>query len=275
MISELTRDEFYTCRDLLCEDGQIEAKAIIEGINPGRVFVDDRNSPTTGLIWLGNNDGFIFIGNEKNDSFNSELNQFIDSVIRIEAKKVGLDFFEGIGNHPKWNETIQKLFEHLQVGSWKQRVYILEPKDYRKIYEPDMEPGYDMVKLDESLFENKDGSIQNIMEIQDKVSENWASREKFFQEGIGYGIVYENNIVSTCFSGFVAEKTHSINIETLEKHRGKKLAQKLAHAFVQECLEKEYTPYWDCMESNKPSIAIAENVGFKKAFTYLGYEYYF
>lgn len=275
MISELTRDAFYMCRDLLYEDGQIEAKAVIEGINPGRVFVDDRDSPTTGIIWLGNNDGFIFIGNEKNDSFNSELNQFIDSVIRVEAKKVGLGFFEGIGNHPKWNETILKLFEHRQVGSWKQRVYILESKDYRKIYEPDMEPGYDMVKIDESLFENKDGSIQNITEIQDKVSENWASIEMFFQEGIGYGIVHENNIVSTCLSGFVVEKTHSINIQTLEKHRGKKLAQKLAHAFVQACFKREYTPYWDCMESNKPSIAIAENVGFKKSFTYLGYDFYF
>ncbi len=71
MISELKNNEFYKCRELLNEQGQLEAKAVIEGVNPGRVFVDDTNSPTSGLIWLGNNDGFIFIGDEKNEDFNN------------------------------------------------------------------------------------------------------------------------------------------------------------------------------------------------------------
>ncbi|MBM7583982.1 hypothetical protein JOC86_000519 [Bacillus pakistanensis] len=42
--------------------------AVVEGINPRRIFVDDHVSPSSGLIWLGNNDGFIFIGNENNDN---------------------------------------------------------------------------------------------------------------------------------------------------------------------------------------------------------------
>jgi hypothetical protein len=70
-----------------------------------------------GAIWLGNNDGFFFIGNERNEGFNAELNYFFDTVIIPEARKVGLTWFEGIGNHNKWNETIKKVFENRNLGS--------------------------------------------------------------------------------------------------------------------------------------------------------------
>lgn len=63
MITELKKSEFYKCKDLLYAQGvQLEAKAVVEGVNPGRIFVDDIETPASGLIWLGNNDGFFFIG---------------------------------------------------------------------------------------------------------------------------------------------------------------------------------------------------------------------
>lgn len=55
----------------------------------------------------------------------------------------------------------------------------------------------------------------------------------------------------------------------------KKLAQKLAHCFVQECLKNDLIPYWDCMEENKPSIAIAENIGLTNVLNYKGYYFSF
>lgn len=101
LILELAKDEFSKCKKLINENGQLEAIAIVENINPGRIFVDDVNHPTSGLIWLGNNDGFIFFGSEQNDGFNNKLNHFIDTVIKPEAKKVDLKWFEGVGNHKK------------------------------------------------------------------------------------------------------------------------------------------------------------------------------
>ncbi|RDW17282.1 GNAT family N-acetyltransferase [Oceanobacillus chungangensis] len=275
MISELHKFEFYKCKGLLHEQGQIEAKAVIEGINPGRVFVDDIGSPTAGLIWLGNNDGFFFIGNENNDEFNNELNYFIDKVIMPEAKKVSLDYFEGIGDHQKWDLTIKKLFEHRKLESWKQRVYLLQKEDYRSNYESDIEQGYEVVKICNNFLENRENSIKNIEFLHSKIMEFWSSIENFLNDGIGYCIVYESEIVSICFSGFVVGNVHCIGIETFEEHRGKKLAKKLAHRFVKDCLENDSVPYWDCMESNKPSIAVAENIGFKNVSNYKGYYFPF
>ena len=97
----------------------------------------------------------------------------------------------------------------------------------------------------------------------------------FFNEGIGYCIVYDDLIVSVCFSGFVFENIHCIDIETIEGHQGRKLAQKIAHSFVKDCLENDIIPYWDCMELNKPSVAVVENVGFTNVFNYVGYYFLF
>ncbi|RLL48486.1 GNAT family N-acetyltransferase [Oceanobacillus piezotolerans] len=275
MIFELDKTEFSKCRKLLNEQGQLEAKAIVENENPGRIFVDNINNPVSGLIWLGNNDGFIFFGSEQNENFNNGLNQFINNVIIPEAKKVQLKWFEGVGNHEKWNNTIERVFEHRKLGSWNQRVYILHKDGYKGNNEPEIDQGYKVIKICNTLYENKDNSIKNIEFLQSKILDFWPSPESFFNNGMGYCIVYENEIVSVCFSGFVVGNVHCIDIETLKTHQGKKLAQRVAHSFVKDCLDNNMVPYWDCMEINKPSVAVAENIGFRNVFNYVGYDFSF
>lgn len=271
MISELDRSDFFKCRRLINEHGQMEAKAVVEGVNPGRIFVDDVQAPNAGLIWLGNNDGFIFIGDERNETFANEINDFIDRLIVPEAEMVGLEWFEGVGNHERWNKKIENLFKHRKLGIWNQKVYTLQKEDYIRENEPIIDPEYTILKMSKELT---DGSYHDEF-LQSKILEFWSSVDKFLNEGIGYCAVYKGGIVSVCFSGFVVDNVHCVDIETLEEHQGNKLAQKLTHAFVNECLERGMLPYWDCMEGNKPSVAVAEKVGFKNVFNYVGYEFPF
>ena len=275
MISELKKDKFYKCKYLLSDQGLLEARAVIEGVNPGRVFVDDMDTPASGLVWLGNNDGFIFIGNEKNERFNKDLNQFIDTIIMPEATEVELKWFEGIGEHRKWDATIKEVFKKRKLGSWNQRVYTLHKDDYSYNDEFSITQGYKLMKVCKDIFENKGNSIKNIAFLRSKILESWSSSETFFHNGMGYCMIYKNEIVSLCFSGFVAGNVHAVTIETIEEHRGKKLAQNIAKAFVNDCLDNNKIPYWDCMESNKSSIAVAENIGFRNIFNYIGYEFSF
>ena len=121
------------------------------------------------------------------------------------------------------------------------------------------------------LFENKNNSLVNIEFLRSKISEFWSTPESFFQKGIGYCIVYQKKIVSLCFSGFVAENVHGIDIETIEDHQGNKLGQKAAHCVVKDCVSKGMIPYWDCEETNKPSNIIAENIGLENYLNYLVY----
>lgn len=273
MITELNSQAFYKCKALLAIDGQLEARAVVEGINPGRIFVDDVDQPSSGLVWLGNNDGFFFIGDEENLAFNQDIHIFIDQFIKPEASKVGLTWFEAIGDHAKWDGTIKKVFEQRKLMSWSQRIYRLSKAEYRPSDEPVLEPGYEVVPITKSLFENQDRAIHNIAFLNSKIVEFWSTPERFLQHGIGFCAVKNHEITSICFSGFAVGNVHCVAIETLEAHRGKKLAQMLTHRFVNACFQKESIAYWDCMETNKPSIAVAEKVGLHYIKHYQGFAF--
>ncbi|XXM74662.1 GNAT family N-acetyltransferase [Lysinibacillus sphaericus] len=267
MISELEKSEFYKCKELLCEEGLLEAKAVIEGEHPGRLFVDDVSAPESGVIWLGSNNGFIFLGREDNETFNVELNDFFNTVIKTDYEKAGFTAFEAIGYHSKWNKTIKKVFDDNLIG-YNQRVYKLQKEQYSGQNEPVIQPGYELIKITWDTFNS---SYKNIEFLQSKIWEFWSSIERFLNDGIGYVVVHNHEIASVCFSGVVTGDVHGIDIETLPHHQGKKLAQKAAHTFVQDCIENHITPYWDCMEINKPSVSVAENIGFENTYRYIWY----
>jgi RimJ/RimL family protein N-acetyltransferase len=80
-------------------------------------------------------------------------------------------------------------------------------------------------------------------------------------------------MVSLCFTGFIYQSTHGVDIETIDGYRGKDLAKKTAYLLARECLDHGESLYWDCMEVNYPSNAIALKLGFTLFHQYHCYEY--
>ncbi|WP_339146664.1 MULTISPECIES: GNAT family N-acetyltransferase [unclassified Sutcliffiella] len=270
MIIELEKKDFNKCRELVHENGLIEVKAVIQGFNTGRVFVDDPISPSSGFVWQGNNDGFIFFGNENNLSFNRELNSFIEEIIKPEAAKVGLKWFEALGDHSDWHNSLESTFRHRPLGSWNQRVYQYSGNS-RIVLNDSLDNQYKLHKMDNYFYANN--RAVNKKGMVDKVLDSWSSMEDFFENGIGYCVTFNNRIVSTCFTLFTDGKFHAIAIETAKEHRGKKLAQHLTYHFIKACVDANKIPYWDCVEQNKASIAVAEACGFEMVYRYAGYEF--
>jgi hypothetical protein len=265
MIHELNQAKFYKCERLLNDVGHLETKAVIGGNNPGRIFVDHLDAPKAGLIWLGNHDGFFFIGDEENELFHHEINDFIDTIIIPEVRQLNLTNFIVIGNHSRWDKTIEKFFAHRHMQKFNQNVYRLKHHKHDK---PSIKQDYHVKKITKDLFLNQTNSIENIGFLHSKIAEFWSSPESYFDKGIGYGVIYQNKIVSLCFSGFVAGNVHGLDMETIEEHQGNKLGQVAASSVVDECVSKGMIPYWDCEEANKPSNAIAKKIGLEKSFSY-------
>lgn len=199
----------------------------------------------------------------------------MEDVIKLEVKKVGLDYFEVMGNDSKCDSVIESIFKEYHLESWSQRVYKLKHQDDVVKKDRVLAEGYQLKEIDRNIYENKDNKIHNIALLQNQILESWASPEEFFSKGIGFCVIKDNHIISICFSVFIVDNIHIISIETLENHRGKKLAQKNAHRFVQACFERGGLPYLDCMEDNEPSISIAEKLGFINEFSYKGYYFPF
>ncbi|MBQ6806378.1 MAG: GNAT family N-acetyltransferase [Lachnospiraceae bacterium] len=76
--------------------------------------------------------------------------------------------------------------------------------------------------------------------------------------------VKDKEIVGIIFGSGRYEKYIPIDVEVLEGHRKRGVAKALACAFVKHCMECDLVPHWDCVESNKGSICLAESVGFIK-----------
>ncbi|MBN9653186.1 GNAT family N-acetyltransferase [Halobacillus sp. GSS1] len=271
MIRELGQSEFHKCEKLVNDEGHLEVKAVIQGNNPGRIFVDNQESPKTGMIWLGNHDGFFFIGDEENGAFNDHINDFLAQVIFPEAKKMKVHNFIAIGHHSRWEETLERVFKYERMQKSNQNVYKMAEIDDINQNEPLIYQDYKVVKINKELLDNTDNKIENVGFLRSKIKEFWSSPLEFFQKGEGYGIIYHNKVVSLCFSGFVAGKVHSIDVETLEEHQENKLGQKAAHNMVKECLRKGLIPYWDCEVKNAPSNTIAKKLGLDM---YLNYNVY-
>ncbi|MBU5439156.1 GNAT family N-acetyltransferase [Tissierella sp. MSJ-40] len=272
MICELNKSQFYRCNDIVKQSRNIEGKAIIAGINPGRIFVDDLKTPKTAMIWQGNLDGFIFIGDSRNDSFNKEINNYINKVIKPQAKALGMEWFECISDNPNWYLTFEdEIFSDRKLSSWDQYVYSLTLHDFKSVKKPEIDQQYIVKKISPDILNDK--KLQNLGFLESKIKEFWESQNDFFENGFGYCILHNNSIVSICMTGFRYKEIHGIDIETVKLHRGKNLAQYVAYSFVENCFVNGFTPYWDCMEVNYPSNAVAKRLGFKRKFEYKGYEF--
>lgn len=272
MIHELEENQFYRCKDLVNRGMNIEEKAIVEGINPGRIFVDNIDKPRSGLIWQGNNDGFIFIGDSKNKKFNYDIKRYIDEVLTLQAKGHGIEWFECIGNHQSWYTAFYEIFSDKKLESWDQNVYMIHPSSFNYIANHN---NYDnefiVSRLTKEALDNVE--IKNMEFVKSKILDFWGDEKKFLDQGIGFYIQHKDYVVSLCITGYRYKDFHGIDIETIKSYQGRKLAQSVVSYFVDDCFAKGFRPYWDCMEANHPSNAVAKNLGFIKEFGYKGYTY--
>ncbi|SEN72405.1 GNAT acetyltransferase [Amphibacillus marinus] len=271
MLMELDRSKFECLTELVSQSNHIEEKAIVTGNNPGRIFVLDSNNPRSALIWPANNDGFIFVGYANDPVFNSAAKNYIEQKLVPELKALKLDYFECIGNSLDWFTTIEKLFSDRSLSSWKQNLYQLPENNSLDALMLDLDDNYELVEVTKDFLNRVD--LTNIAFLQDCLSEFWGSLAQFFEHGMAFVIIYNNEIVSICYSGFVFHNTHAIGIETIEPYRGKRLALQIATAFAQAAAVRGVCLVWDCMAENVPSNKLAQRLGFQLQYTYYGYEF--
>lgn len=233
---------------------------VIDGNNPGEIYVDNRNHPETAFIWA-KNEMFYLCGRIDNQKFNAELEEYIASEIRPEAlpdeDTLNLEIYP---NH-EWNESIETIFKRvpLRVG---ERVPFVFHRDWFNVsVSKDLPVGYELKPISPELVEwDKEHIVKN------EIAKFWGeSLDSFFQKGFGYAVVHESTVIGTCLSVFVSSNEYEIGINTYDtNHRGKGLATAMARAFIEECLRRDVTPHWTTESFRKDSIAIAKKLGFEQ-----------
>lgn len=271
MIYELNKLQFSMISHLLVGDlVNIEIKGVVQGFNPGCIFVDNLLNPKTAMVWSKAIDGFYFVGDENNIDFNSSINKFIDLEIRSRARDLGLEYFEFSGTSSKWDITFEHLFYNRKLSRSKQFTYKYRDIEDAVFKDIKIQQQFELVKVNPSLFQK---NILNLDFIKTMILDWWSSMEDYFNGGVGFCILHNEKIVSCCISSCVTQDSMGSHTVTLEKYRNKGLAKHLITEFLKYCKNNNFEPNWDCMEENLESRLLAESCGYKKAFDYILYNF--
>lgn len=271
MIYELKESEFHRIEHMMEGDLiNLEIKSVANRYNPGWIFVDNVKSPKSALVWSKGIEGFYFLGEENNLEFTDYLDTYITDVIISRAKNMGLNRFEFSGTSKEWDIALEKVFENRKLSRSKQFVY-KHKNTAKSLKKQNKLPDCVSVrKVDEEFLRT---NIENIDFVKEKVLEWWNTFEDYYNKGIGYCVISENTIVTSCISSFVSDDAMQSHIVTLEKYRKRGFAKMAVSEFLRYCMKNNHEPYWDCMETNVGSREVSESLGYCKDFEYRLYSF--
>lgn len=271
MITELRQNEFHKLEYLLNEEScNLEIKSVVLGYNPGWIFVDEVNEPKSAIIWSKGIGGYYLIG-KANDAFVNQLSDYFDTELIPRAQALGYNWVEMSGTHDTWNKKMEELFA-VRDGYEKtyQRVYRYGDISAFHKNMPSLKEGAKIVAVSPELLQSP---YKNMAFLKNNILEWWSDIETFFQKGIGYAVVYEGRIVTTCVTSFMSNTAMESHIMTDEKYRKNGFAKVAVHAFIEGCKEAGISTYWDCMDTNVGSYTLAEYFGYQLKYTYPLYSF--
>lgn len=264
---ELEQNNYYRVIQLLNEVpfNTYFARSVVKNKVKGEVFVDNEQTPSVCLI-VHKYGMSLLCGSDKNDSFNDKVADFLknDSTNNSMAKWMLV--------HPEnWERKLSDL-----LGKDLLKVPDIRENDHQKYKESNKVLQTERVnfKFHKNLFINNtkvpEGfALKRIdLEIYEKISGSvvpqnfWNSEEDFLESGIGFSLLSDDQVVSTCFSSFIVDDKLELGIETTERFRGKGYSVYPAIALIEYCLSLGYEPIWACRKENIGSFKLARKLGF-------------
>ncbi|ETT65994.1 MULTISPECIES: GNAT family N-acetyltransferase [Paenibacillus] len=257
---ELSQQDFIEVKPLLT--GALihpEILSIIEGNNPGWIFVDQLVTPKSALVWSKGMQGFYIIGDHTNEIFIKSLDSYVSSHIAPRMKKLGLEYFEVSGQHDEWNLAL--MFPSRKLYPFEQMVFKLFHKPAESLNN-----GIRTINLKIQDWENLD--LKHMEFVHENIDLFWSSKKDFKATGYGYAAIEGAEIIGVCYSSFVTVDTHAIGIETLSKYQNRGVGTHLAALVAGDILANGFTPYWDCSLDNEASQKLALRLGFQQIHQY-------
>jgi RimJ/RimL family protein N-acetyltransferase len=263
MIHELNESEYERVRPVF--KGlryNLVVDSVIDGNTPAWVYVDDVREPQTAFMW-NRQDAMLLAGNTDNDAFNTSLDRLITEEIIPDAR----------------GRYIPHLSLHYFPEAWESKADVVlrdkhPVKAYRRFYtfnqakvdwRASIPPGYVMKRVDDELLGRT--SLKNVDQVRGWIESFWHARD-FTRTGFGFCLLAGDTIVSWCLSVFASGKTYELGLATDAAYRNQGFATLTASACVDHCVSNGLTPLWHCWEDNRPSIVVAEKVGFEKVMDY-------
>jgi RimJ/RimL family protein N-acetyltransferase len=230
--------------------------AVIENRQRGQVFVD-RNGKSALVV---NNFGFMYlIGAEVNPELHDALVGLFSGANRIKP------------SYLLWYSPPESWQQRLDAAGARRRErirYEFQERNAGYLSEPVTCPsGFDMRRLDTELIPS---TKKFGIEIDSRF---WASARDVTENGLGFCIIKDDDVVSICYAAAISDGLAEIDVATDEAYRQQGLAVLVSQQFIRECLSRGITPTWDCFAYNTGSRRLAERLGFSELVHYPFYSF--
>lgn len=260
MFAEIGSEGFGEVRRLFEGPKQyLPVLSIVDGVYPGRVFVDNLDHPSAAVVWALGRWGYIeAVSGEEN--LRDELVRLIERVVVPDSLRLGMNWFElYAANSPDWISRLDDWLRVLGGERHLESVYVWDREQYRRFRSGYAAPGGTELEIAEVPI------LPERVRQAPSVSEDIRSLT-----AVGCLAKGGNKIAARCVSnGFAAGAEFMIDIETFEPaERGKGYATAAAVGLLDYCLERGLIPVWETTEDNEPSRRLARKLGFVEVESY-------
>ncbi|WP_343670560.1 GNAT family N-acetyltransferase [Chitinophaga sp.] len=240
------------------------ARSVLEGKITGKVYADNKLSPTTFYI-LHPYGMSLLLGNSSNHQFNE---QFKNHALNTGKNRQRYEWMQVFPD--SWNPVLATLLgdqlvkledneEDLQAGivELNNRVNFKFNKEkflLTKLIQPAGNEDIAIVQTDAVLFREMKGSVTP--------ADFWDSEQDFLKNGFAYSLLYQGKLAATAFSACWFGELFELGIETNPEFRGQGFARLVCTKLIEFCIQQGYEPLWACRQANTGSYQLALKLGF-------------
>jgi hypothetical protein len=248
-------------------------KVIIQRKVNGILYVNDPSNPEVCLAFHPY--GMLLLCGRTNDiRFNHELKDFLLNTRY--ARPLWLQVYPSVWSEllpeilderlikyssnqfPSRAESEFSLLNRKNVVETTRVNFTFNQKKYQDSPRIEIPPALKIIKVNAQLFDTMPGTVIPRY--------FWNSFKDFSRYGIGFSVLNDDNLLSTCCSAFIIDNNYEIGIQTVPGNQNKGYAELACRTYIDYCLSQGYKPVWACRKDNLGSYKLALKLGFEPTF---------
>lgn len=267
MLHELQPEQFERVRPLFGPLADLVfCGAVLAGTHPGRVYVDNPDTPGAALLVAREVWGYL-AGNAADEAFHERLNK---ALFEREVVSEAVPLFQ-LTCHPEaWQAALPAICHPAKPIPETRHRFSCSRFTNRWGVVPD---GFTVRAIDESLLALGEDAIPHDVR---SVIDNQRKGPGALEAGFGFVILHGEQIVSHAVIDAFADGSGEIGLETAEEFRRQGLATSVCAAAIDYGLTHGLVRVtWDCTEANTGSVKTAHRLGLTHDYDYTMHYFFF
>lgn len=242
--------------------------SIIDGNTPTWVYVDDPIRPRTALMW-NRQKSLLLAGFALDETVNAAIGELIAQKIIPDARQRYIPELSLHYTPFDWEGHMDMVLTGREYHKARRRIYTF--KNLKVDWRDKLPSELKMRRIDAWILQNQD--LENAGQMLAWVLSYWDSVPAFESTGFGYCLLDEQVVASWCLTVYASSRQFELGVATVAQFRNRGLATLTTAACLEHCLTNGYNPHWHSWEHNRPSIAVAQKVGFERPMGYSVYRF--